>query len=190
MKKSDKLDYDYIIRAQQGDQLAFSYLMKKHYGHLFYFITRKVYNYLDAEDITMDVFTRAFMNINKFEPTNKFSTWLFTIGKNTVIDFIKYKAIRFQTTEYTYEMINTTSDYLNPEINLIHKEESNNREQLINNAFKSLNKYQREVIRLHYLEGYKSKDIALKLNKTDSGVRTNLTRTKNKLQVILTNKLN
>ena len=185
-----KSDYEYVKRAQQGDQLAFSYLLKKHYGHLFYFILQKVRNYLDAEDVTIDTFTKAFMNINSFNPTSRFSTWLFTIGKNTSIDFIRYKAIKFQAGEFTYNILNTKSDYLNPEIDMIHKEESDKRDKLFKGAFEQLNDYQKKVIKLYYMEGYKSKDIASKLNKPGSTVRVDLKRTKQKLQIILSNKLN
>ena len=185
-----KSDYEYVKRAQQGDQLAFSYLMKKHYNHLLDFINQRIYNRLDAEDITVDTFTRAFLNIHTFQPEHKFSTWLFTIGKNTSIDFIRYQALRFSTTEFTYDIINTKSDYLNPEINMIHKEESDKRDKLFKDAFEQLNNYQKKVIDMYYMEGYKSKDIASKLNKPGSTVRVDLKRAKNKLQIILSNKLN
>ena len=84
-----KADYKLVVKAQEGDQKAFTQLLSRYRESVFYMIHRMVKNHDDAEDLTMDSFGRAFKNIEFYRPTSAFSTWLFRIASNNAIDFIR-----------------------------------------------------------------------------------------------------
>ena len=89
-----KEDLDLVERAKQGDQKAYARLLSKYRESMFHMISRMVKNVHDAEDLTMESFGKAFRNIAFYKPERAFSTWLFKIATNSVIDFIRGKRLR------------------------------------------------------------------------------------------------
>ncbi len=74
-----------------GDEEALKTLIARHLDAVYNFISRYVWNTGDAEDITQDVFLRAWKNLKKFDRTKSFRTWLFAIAKNASLNWIKKK---------------------------------------------------------------------------------------------------
>ena len=101
MKKEKKLshlsekaqkDYNLIIRAtEEKDQQAFSELMDKYKGPIYFMLLKMVNNNDDAEDLTLEAFGKAFNRLNQYTPNFAFSTWLFKIATNNCIDFLRKK---------------------------------------------------------------------------------------------------
>jgi RNA polymerase sigma-70 factor (ECF subfamily) len=85
-------DSDLIKQYFGGDERALDNLVGRYFKQVFFFAKTYVKNDATAEDITQEVFVKAWKNLKKFEPDKKFKTWLFQITKNTCIDFLrKYK---------------------------------------------------------------------------------------------------
>jgi len=74
-----------------GDEQAFSVLVKKYIDNLYNFIMLFVGEKMAAEDVVQETFVKAWKNMKRFDKSKNFKTWLFTIGKNTAIDFLKKK---------------------------------------------------------------------------------------------------
>ena len=93
---SDKAreDIQLVERALDGDQKAYARLLSKYRDSMYHMISRMVKNVHDAEDLTMESFGKAFRNIRYYRPERAFSTWLFKIATNNVIDFIRCKKQR------------------------------------------------------------------------------------------------
>ncbi len=89
-----KEDLDLVERAKTGDQKAYARLLSKYRESMFHMISRMVKNVHDAEDLTMESFGKAFRNLVYYKPERAFSTWLFKIATNNVIDFIRGKRLR------------------------------------------------------------------------------------------------
>lgn len=75
--------------AKQGNIKAFHTLFSEHQKPLKAYIYRLVTDRADAEDLAHDVFVKAFDKIKSFEGRSSLKTWLFTIGTNLSIDFLR-----------------------------------------------------------------------------------------------------
>ena len=83
------LDSELIKQYFKGDEKALDNLVQRYFKQVFFFAKTYVKNDAEAEDITQEVFVKAWKNLHKFEPEKKFKTWLFQITKNTCIDFLR-----------------------------------------------------------------------------------------------------
>jgi RNA polymerase sigma-70 factor (ECF subfamily) len=74
-----------------------SFLIDRYWEQLFYFVKRISYfSPDDIEDILQDVFIKVYKNINSFDKSYKFSTWIFQITRNATIDAIRKNSSRSQ----------------------------------------------------------------------------------------------
>jgi RNA polymerase sigma factor (sigma-70 family) len=86
--------YNKVMLAKEGDQKAIAFLLERYKKSLLSMILKMVRNLDDAEDISIEVFEKAFRNIHKFDAKYSFSTWLFKIGTNHTIDFLRHKKLK------------------------------------------------------------------------------------------------
>ena len=87
-----------ITRAQQGDHEAFGELYAMHHEMLFAFVLRRVPFRQTAEDITSEVFVRAFNKLHTFTWQSKsIRSWLYTIARNAIADHCKRATTRHFT---------------------------------------------------------------------------------------------
>src|SRR6201996_7679416 len=75
-------DLELVDRAKEGDTVAFEELVRKYERQIFRTAQHITQNREDAEDITQDVFFKAFQKIDQFQGNSKFSTWLVRIAVN------------------------------------------------------------------------------------------------------------
>ena len=62
--------------------MAFNFLLETFWNDVFGFMLKRTHNEIDAEDITIEAFFKAFDKINSFNSEFQFKTWLITIAKN------------------------------------------------------------------------------------------------------------
>jgi len=174
-------DIEIIESILKGNSLGYSILFKKYRRQVFNYIKQRVFNILDAEDLLMITFEKAFAKLHTYKPNYKFSTWLIQIAKYTVIDFIRTEAIKVRKTDEidNYRFIKDTSN--TPYQILLEKE----LKDLINGQINKLPKKSKPVMKLHF-EGYKDEEIVDKLNMMHGNVRCILTRAKEKLKSLKT----
>lgn len=86
-----KYDLELVERAIAGDQKAYAELLSRYRNSIYFMLLKMVNNKSDAEDLTIEAFSKAFKNINQYMPTYAFSTWLFKIASNNGIDFLRKK---------------------------------------------------------------------------------------------------
>lgn len=86
-----------LVKEVLRDSENLSFLIDRYWEKLFYFVKRILYfSNEDTEDILQDVFIKVYKNINSFDNSYKFSTWVFQITRNTTIDAIRKKTARPQ----------------------------------------------------------------------------------------------
>ena len=78
-------------RSQQGCRASFGELVERYGVRLCRFLRHQTNNLHDAEDLVQDTFVRAYANIERYRCTYKFSTWLFTIGRNLACSRLRRK---------------------------------------------------------------------------------------------------
>lgn len=79
-------DFEIVRRAQRGDEAAFADLVRAHETRVFNWVLRMLRDRSLAEDVTQEVFLRVFQGLPKFSFGCRFTTWLFRVTKNRVLD--------------------------------------------------------------------------------------------------------
>jgi RNA polymerase sigma-70 factor, ECF subfamily len=82
-------DSELMLRVRDGDQSSFELLLKKHRGPVTHFLHRMVQNDAVAEELTQEVFLRVYKSRGNYEPTAKFTTWLFRIAAHLALNWIR-----------------------------------------------------------------------------------------------------
>ena len=73
---------DLAVRARSGDEACFRELVARLRRPLTSFIARRLPRAADADDAVQETFLRAYRHLDRYDPTRRFSTWLYAIGKN------------------------------------------------------------------------------------------------------------
>lgn len=186
-------DSELILAARSGVENAFAQLMKRYKDAIYFMLLKMVNNKTDAEDLTIEAFGKAFININQYEPRFAFSTWLFSIASNNAIDHLRKKRIAVVPLEPLVENeINIGIDYNsnihantdNPEEAFIKKQNA----KLLRMAVSSLKPRYRTLIEMRYLKEYSYSEISEKLNLPLGTVKVQLFRSREILFDLLKNK--
>jgi RNA polymerase sigma factor (sigma-70 family) len=182
-------DYLLVLRARDhGDQHAYAELLNKYRDTLYFMMLKMTSNTTDAEDLTIEAFGRAFKNIHQYTPDFAFSTWLFKIGANNCIDFLR-KNNRIHFTDNFFdedgESINASSNIpftgLDPEEKIIEKQKI----QLMHEVVERLKPHYRLMIELRYFKEWSYEEIAVELNLPLGTVKAQLFRAREFLFQIL-----
>ena len=80
-----------IEKAKKGDQIAFTFLLDHYWNEVYGFMLKRTENETDAEDITIETFSKAFDKISTYNSEFQFNTWLIAIAKNVHIDLLRKK---------------------------------------------------------------------------------------------------
>lgn len=183
----DKMIDDEMLVAQfkSGSQKAFDELMKRYERRIFSYLLRAVRNYEDAEELTLEVFFKAYRALGAWEPKAKFSTWLYTIASNLSIDYHRAKSRQpvfiLEDEEVIENRLIATDISSNPEKSLEDKE----RGRIIRDAVDELSAKQKSVFMLARYEGMQIKEVAETLGMAEGTVKIHLHRAIKKLQTIL-----
>jgi RNA polymerase sigma-70 factor (ECF subfamily) len=82
-------DAELMLRVKDGDEESFSSLLSKHRDPVINFLYRMVQNQAVAEELAQDVFLRVYRARNTYEPTAKFTTWLYRIATHVALNFLR-----------------------------------------------------------------------------------------------------
>ena len=82
-------DFGVLRKAQRGDERAFTLIVRAYEGPVYNYVLRLVGDRALAEDLTQEVFLRVFQGLPKFSLRSKFTTWLFQVTKNRVLDELR-----------------------------------------------------------------------------------------------------
>ena len=83
-------DFGVLRKAQRGDERAFTLIVRAYETPVYNYVLRLVGgNRSLAEDLTQEVFLRVFQGLPKFSLRSKFTTWLFQVTKNRVLDELR-----------------------------------------------------------------------------------------------------
>jgi len=92
-----------MLRVRQGDESAFDLLVEKFKTPVFNYVCRTIGNEDEAEDIAQNVFIQVYKSAERYEPTAKFTTWLFTIARNLCLnEFRRRKRHSLQSLDETF----------------------------------------------------------------------------------------
>jgi RNA polymerase sigma-70 factor (ECF subfamily) len=185
---SEKAQYDFrlVQLAREGDQKAYAELLGRYWDAIYYMLLKMVNNPVDAEDLTIEAFGKAFKNIEQYTPNFAFSTWLFKIASNNCIDFIRKKRGSYISIDQGQEEQDTISNAiqassLDPEENLIKQQKV----ILTRTIVTKLKPRYRRLIELRYFKEFSYDEIAEKLDLPIGTVKAQLFRARELLNNIL-----
>ncbi len=87
----DDQDAQDMTRLAAGHDAALNDLMARHAERLFHYLVRSLQDEGDAADLAQETFVRVYQNRGKFDPAQKFSTWLYAIASNLVRDRYRWR---------------------------------------------------------------------------------------------------
>ncbi len=169
-----------IRSAQQKDQKAQTHLINLFWVDVFSFVMKKVRNEIDADEITVNVFSKVLNKLDLYDPNFQFKTWVLTIAQNTVIDFWRRKNRENEDAVNSFDEIRDQFAR-SPEELLISEEE----QKQILAVIASLDLNYQEIIRLRFFEEKSIKEIAEELNLTVSNTKVRIMRAKKVLSALL-----
>lgn len=184
-------DIALIERAKAGDQKAYEALLHYYEKAVYHLILKIVRGEEDAEDLMYITFTKAFRNLERYEPTHSFVTWLFRIASNTAIDFLRKKTIstvsintedKDRRGEHAVELQINSEDG-NPEEKIIREQRHHYIQQLV----KKLDPEMERIIRLRFFEEFSYEEIATELHLPLGTVKTQIHRAKKALYQLIKN---
>lgn len=171
-----------LVERAKKDPEAFSEIYEFYYPKIFGYILKRVVNVEVAKDITSETFFKCLKNIEKFKWRGiSFSSWLFKIASNEIVNFYrkgKYRPISF-------EKISEPLSSSNPSQEIIEAEEKLKMEKdflILHEKIKKLPNIYQEVIVLKYFEKKKIKEIAEILGKKEGTIKSLLHRAIEKLR--------
>jgi len=88
----DEQDAQDMARLAGGHDAALDDLMERHAERLFHYLVRSMQDEADAADAAQETFVRVYQNRVKFDPQQKFSTWLYAIASNLVRDRYRWRS--------------------------------------------------------------------------------------------------
>ncbi|MEO8934354.1 MAG: sigma-70 family RNA polymerase sigma factor [Xanthomarina sp.] len=178
-----------IQKARQNDQKAFNFLLDTYWDYVYGFQLKRIENENDAEDITIQTFSRAFDRIATFNDKYAFKTWLITISKNIHIDLLR-KEKRQPSNVISKDHENSFHDILDESPSIEDKLITEQNLAKLLRDIKKLKPHYQEVINLRYFQELSYKDISTELNEPINNVKVKLLRAKKLLAAIIKNKSN
>ncbi len=152
-----------VRRAQHHDQEAFAQLYEEHFDKIYRYVTFKIGNETEAEDMTQQVFLNALKSISSFKWKGiPFSAWLFRIAHNQVVDYLRRK----KRTAVPLDESLASNDN-NPQLVV---EQRLDIEQLVL-ATEKLTEAQREVISLRFAGELSIAQVAKAMGKSQGAVK-------------------
>lgn len=173
-----------IQKAKQGNQSAYNFLLNTYWNEVYKFQLNRTKDEYDAEEITIQTFSKAFDKLDTYNDTYKFNTWLITISKNIHIDILRKRAssIRSQITKKDDDRVYRVPDEgPTPEDALITKQ---NLAQLLR-YIKQLKPHYQEMINFRYFQEMSYKEMEEELGEPMSNVKVKLLRARRLLADII-----
>lgn len=156
-------DREILKKAQKGDHDAFSALYKRYLPQIYRFIFLKTGERELSEDLASQVFLQAWRNIRRFKiRKNPFSSWLYQIARNLVIDF--YRANR---SIYSLDGKTVIESYDGTE----DKIDRDGQREILNKVIKELPEIQQTVVILRFIEELSDAEISKIIKKREGTVR-------------------
>jgi RNA polymerase sigma-70 factor (ECF subfamily) len=176
---SAALDYDaeLMLRVKEGDGASFGVLLDKHRSSVVHFLYRMIQNHAVAEELAQEVFLRVYRSRSTYEPTAKFTTWLFRIATHLALNSLRDgKNERFQEhlDDDTHDMPGRQVSDTRPSVEQYMVYEA--RLDEVRRAVAALPEKQRAAVLMHKYDEMEYSQIARALSCSESAVKSLLFR--------------
>lgn len=183
IEELQKTDEEVAKLVQQGETDKFEILLERYEEKIKRYSQKFLSEKVDIEDAVQNIFLKAFENIQSFNPKRKFSTWLFAIAHNELVNFLKKKKkMPLSLIELdTFLPISLRDDSLRENFNFDFEKER----QALEKALDELELKYKEPIFLFYFENLSYQEISEILKIPISTVGVRIKRAKEKIKKAL-----
>lgn len=162
-------DRELVLKIRQGDSEAFEQLVRRKTTKVYALCYRVIGNGEDAKDISQLVFIKLWENLEKYDPSYAFDTWLYRMVTNVAIDFMRNKQSRDNAVNSNLRLVKTSSEAEQGVV--IQRKEIEN---VFNSIATCLSPKQKAIFVMNQMDDLPSAEIAKILGCRESTVRNHL----------------
>jgi RNA polymerase sigma-70 factor, ECF subfamily len=184
MLETQDRDHELVDRVLAGEREAFAHLLRRHQRTVLNFMYRMVGQGGAAEDLTQEVFLKAYVSLPRFRKEAAFSTWLFRIAHNHCLNALKGRGREISGSFHTQDPSNPDRFASVPDPSLSASEQLEQRElqTVIQEKLNELTPEHRAVVVLRDIQGLSYDEIASTLDIEGGTVRSRLHRARMELK--------
>ena len=171
-----------IKEILNGKTEQYEYFLDRYGQQVFVLVDRIVSCQEDAEELTQDVFLKAFQQLSSFKAESSFSTWIYRIATNLAISAVRKK--RNDVLRLEDSVFANLSD---TQVDEALEDESEEQMERLQQAMNQLEADERALITLYYLEEKPLAEVAFILGMTEGNAKVKLHRIRKKLYVLIKN---
>lgn len=172
-------DTEVIKKVLQGEQSLFALLVQRYQQYVFTLTLRFVDNREDAEEISQDIFVKAYRSLADFRGDSKFSTWLFTIVRTSCITFLRKKKLDTRSIDNERTMVQLENKESGFNANVV---EQKSRHAVVNAAIRLLSPDDAQLITLFYKGEQSLEEIGRIMGYDPNTVKVKLHRARHRLK--------
>jgi len=168
-----------VEAVRHGDHDAFGELVKRYEPRLMSVLLRFVRDRELARDLSQETFLRVFERIDQFDPSRRFGPWLFRIGVNLGLDYMRKRKRRLWPLLFSESRSETPPDPASAD-----PRQALDLEQEVRHVLEGIPEHYRTVLVLRDLENFSTSEIAAILNRKEATIRWRLAEARTKFQQI------
>ncbi len=170
-------DAQLMLRVREGDETSFALLLEKHRAPVVNFLHRMVQNRAVSEELAQEVFLRVYRSRENYEPTAKFTTWLFRIATHLALNWIRDGKKEKRNESLNEELLEGVERQVadrgpNVEQAMIYRA----RLEEVRKAIEALPEKQRAAVLMHKYQGLDYSQISEALSCSESALKSLLFR--------------
>jgi RNA polymerase sigma factor (sigma-70 family) len=172
-------DTEIISQVLKGDHNAYALLVERYKSYVFTLTLRFTKNREDAEEVSQDIFIKAYRSLADFKGASKFSTWLYTIVNTTCITFLRKKRLEVHSLddERTFEIADSQDSGFRA-----NQVEQKSKLNMVSQAIAMLNPDDAEIITLFYKNEQSLEEIGQILGLESNTAKVRLHRARARLK--------
>jgi RNA polymerase sigma factor (sigma-70 family) len=177
--QSELTDTEIIKRILQGEQALFGQLVQRYQQYVFTLVLRFTDSREDAEEISQDVFVKAYRSLADFRGESKFSTWLYTVVRTSSITFLRKKKLDTTSLDNERTLLQLENRESGFNANTM---EQKSRHAMVNAAIRLLSPDDGQIITLFYKGEQSLEEIGRIMGMEPNTVKVRLHRARNRLR--------
>ncbi len=175
-----------LVAATLVDKQAFSEIVCKYEAPLRRYVVRLgIADNHDTNDVLQEIFIKVFLNLNDYDPSLKFSSWLYRIAHNETISFFRKKSVRPHVLSLSAEDTDAFFERLVDENDSVDAAEQRYDVNIMREALSQLELKYKAVLTLRFLEEKSYTEISDILKIPEGTVATLISRGKGELKTAL-----
>lgn len=172
-------DTEIIKRVLHGEQALYGQLVQRYQQFVFTLVLRFTDNREDAEEISQDIFVKAYRSLADFRGESKFSTWLYTIVRTSCITFLRKKKLATTSIDNERTFVTLENRESSFSANLV---EQKSRHAVVTSAIRQLSPDDAQLITLFYKGEQSLEEIGRIMGYDPNTVKVKLHRARHRLK--------